>query len=122
MEAFAVAEAAELIRPAPLPRFVMLKGLSDDGDKDKNKLEKATGGKFRASAGDNAFRLLRTGMQIGAFGPPMPVGLPEPAPSELFKGQRSDRAAEPFPYFSPEEIEAPRTTVGGDGAGRTSDR
>ena len=97
MESFAIAETARLLRSKAALLF--LKGLVDDGDGQKAKLESLTKGKIRAIAMGNAARLLRTAMKSGI--------LPNAVAENAQTGKQSSAivpSPHGFPYFSGDEL------------------
>jgi nucleoside phosphorylase len=119
MEAYAIAETVRLLHnKAPI---LILKGLSDDGDGLKAKLESTTKGRLRAVAAENAFRLLHLALTAGVVAATghrdlptlshrMPAGM-SPQPGEQSRA---------FPYFAPSDFSSPRVLAKGlvSGAGR----
>lgn len=100
MEAYAIAEAAHLARSSS--QLLILKGLSDDGDGQKNQLEVSTKSRLRSVAGENALRLFRVAVETGIV---VGIAPPQGSTTEQKELTASSGAAtapdsQAFPYFA----------------------
>lgn len=106
MEAYAIAETARLLHnKAPI---LILKGLSDDGDSLKNKLESTTKGRLRAVAAENAFRLLRLGLSVGVVAATVQRELPPGRLTPPDPNAPTEPKSRVFPYFGPGDFRNPK--------------
>ncbi len=103
MEAYAIAEASQLVHHKS--QMLFLKGLSDDGDGSKSQLEATTKGKLRSIAAENALRLLRLAFKAGIIGSAhglASVRAEEKRPSKISEVTVKD--SQGFPYFAADDF------------------